>query len=132
MVVLSLVLATVLHIDWHVARPAHHRLSLEWPFHWVITALAFAVAGWWIGRQQTPAKWRIASIVFVVAVVLAQGVEPFMEVLIYQGRLGYPDDTGRWAAFGRAIAAATPAYFACVWLCGRRLMIGRVSSTPAH
>jgi hypothetical protein len=118
-ILLSLALATVLHADWHLARPAHHRLSLEWPFHWVITAAAFAVVGWWIGRQQTADRWRVAVIAFVAAVVVAQGIEPVLELLLYQGRFGYPDDPGRWAAFARAISAATPAYFGAVWLCGR-------------
>jgi hypothetical protein len=117
--VLPVALAMVLHIDWHLARPLHHRLSLALPYHWAITALAFAVAGWWIGNQFRTDRWRVAAIIFAGAVLLAQGVEPVLEVLVYDGRFGYPADPGRWPAFFRTIAAATPAYFATVWLCGR-------------
>lgn len=114
---LALALAAALHADWHMARPLHHRLSLAWPYHWAVTALVFCAAGWWIGRRAY--GWRVASLVFIAAVALAQVVEPVGEMLVYEGRFGYPDDPGRWAAFGRAIAAAIPAYFGCVWLCGR-------------
>src|SRR5829696_3262630 len=103
---MSLVLATMLHVDWHLARPAHHRWSLAWPYHWVATALVLCAAGWWIGRRAY--GWRVASLVFLAAVALAQGIEPVLELVIYDGRLGYPDDPGRWSAFARAIAAATP------------------------
>jgi hypothetical protein len=126
---ISLALATALHVDWHLARPAHHRLSLAWPYHWVATALVFCAAGWWIGRRAY--GWRVASLVFVAAVVVAQGIEPVLEVLMYEGRLGYPDEPARWAAFGRAIVAATPAYFGCVWLCGRRPPVATTGATPA-
>ena len=126
---ISLALATALHVDWHLARPAHHRWSLAWPYHWVATALVFCAAGWWIGRRAY--GWRVASLVFLAAVALAQVVEPVLEILVYEGRFGYPDDPGRWPAFGRAILAATPAYFACVWLCGRGAPAVRADSASA-
>jgi hypothetical protein len=129
LLLLSLILATMLHVDWHLARPLHHRLSLAWPFHWVLTALVFAVVGWWAGRRAH--GWRAASLVFVVAVVLAQAIEPVLEVLLYEGRLGYPEDPGRWPAFLQAIAAATPAYFGCVWLCGRQSPVARIDAAGA-
>ena len=31
---LALALAAVIHIDWHLARPTHHRLSLGWAEHY--------------------------------------------------------------------------------------------------
>jgi hypothetical protein len=129
LLLLSLILATMLHVDWHLARPLHHRLSLAWPLHWVVTALVFAVVGWWVGRRAH--GWRAASLVFVAAVVLAQVIEPVLEVLLYEGRLGYPADPGRWPAFLRATAAATPAYFGCVWLCGREAMAARTGTARA-
>jgi hypothetical protein len=117
--ILSLVLAATLHVDWHLARPLHHRLSLAWPYHWLATAAVFGVAGWMIARTWPEWRWRLGALVFIGAAIIAQGVEPFLEVLIYDGRLGYHVEAARWAAFGRAIAAAMPAYWGALLLCAR-------------
>jgi hypothetical protein len=116
---LSLFLAAVLHLDWHLARPAHHRLSLEWSYHWLATAVIFGLVGWLIARKWAAAKWTLGAVVFLAAVVIAQGVEPFLEVLFYEGRIGYSSEPLRWAAFGRAIGAATPFYWGAIWLCAQ-------------
>lgn len=115
--VLSILLAVILHVDWHVARPAHHRLSLGWADHWVITAGLFALAGCLIARRWSRAAWKMGAIVLAAAVLLAQGLEPVLEVLFFEGRLGYPDDPGRLAVFGRTMTAAVPAFWAGLWLC---------------
>ncbi len=119
-VLLSLALAAVLHLDWHLARPVHHRLSLEWSHHWLATAGFFAIAGCIIARRWPGERWRMGGAVYVAAVVLAQIVEPVLEVLFYEGRLGYAGEPARWAAFGRALAATTPAYWAALWVCAGR------------
>ena len=118
-VVLSVVLAAVLHLDWHLARPEHHRFSFEWSYHWLPTALMFGVAGWMIARAWPLARWTLGGTVFVAAAVMAQVIEPALEVLFYQGRLGYVVEAERWAAFGRAMMAATPAYWGALWLCAQ-------------
>lgn len=117
---LSVVLAALLHLDWHLARPAHHRLSLAWSEHWLATAACFAIAGWMIARTWPADRWRLGALVYVSAVILAQGIEPVLEVLFYEGRLGYPNEPERWAAFGRTMAAATPMYWGALWLGARR------------
>ena len=119
-VLLSVMLAAVLHLDWHLARPAHHPFSLEWSGHWLATAGLFAITGCIIAQVWPHARWRLGAAVFLAAVILAQVVEPVLEVLFYEGRLGYAGEPARWAAFGRAMAAATPAYWAALWLCVRR------------
>jgi hypothetical protein len=35
------VLWVVVHLDWHLARSHHHRLSMEWRQHWVVGLVAF-------------------------------------------------------------------------------------------
>jgi hypothetical protein len=117
--VLSVVLATMLHADWHLARPMHHRLSLDWPYHWLATALVFAIVGWLIARRWPSRRWTLGLAVFAGAVVLAQGIEPLLEVLLYQRRLGYPNEPARWVAFGEAIVVAAPLYFGALLLCAR-------------
>jgi hypothetical protein len=117
--VLVLVLASAVHLDWHLARPAvhHRRLSLGWDQHWLFAALAFGIVGWVVARVWAERPWRAGWWIAVLALVLAQGIEPAFEVLLYFHRLGYPNDTGRWSAFFLCIAAGLPAYASAVWLC---------------
>jgi|HubBroStandDraft_6_1064221.scaffolds.fasta_scaffold00041_37 hypothetical protein len=35
-----LILWVVVHLDWHLARSHHHRLSMEWHEHWIVGLLA--------------------------------------------------------------------------------------------
>ena len=119
-VLLSGVLAAMLHVDWHLARPLHHRLSLAWPHHWLATAIVFAIVGCIIAWRWPADRWRIGATVFAIAVVVAQLVEPVLEALFYDARLGYEGEPERWAAFGRAMAAVTPAYWGTLWLCAPR------------
>ena len=109
---LVLALAAAIHIDWHLARPAHHRLSLAWAQHWIFAAVAFAVIGWLIARWWRQAPGRAAAGIVGLGALLAQGVEPVLELAVYQHELGYPDDPGRWRAFAICMAAGVPALLA--------------------
>lgn len=115
MVILSLALMAMLHLDWHLARPAHHRLSLDWSYHWIATALVFGFAGYDIARRWPRIKRKVGAIVFLAAVILAQFVEPVLEVAFYERRLGYSESPERWAVFFRTIAASTVTYWSALW-----------------
>jgi len=121
---LVLALASAVHLDWHLARPAdhHRRLSFGWEHHWLFAALAFAVVGWAAARAWPRRAGRVGAWVAALALLLAQGVEPVAEVALYAHRLGYPDEPARWAAFLVCLAAGLPAYALALWLCrpGRR------------
>lgn len=114
---LSLLLGAALHVDWHLARPLHHRLSLDWSHHWVITAALFAIVGCVIARAWPHQRWRLGAVVFVSAALLAQVVEPLLEVLVYEHRLGYSVEAARWSAFWRSILASALAYVGALALC---------------
>jgi hypothetical protein len=116
---LSVLLATAVHVDWHFARPTHHRLSLGWPYHWALTALVFGLVAWMIGRRWPESRWHLGLAVFVGAVVLGQLIEPAAEVALDYHRLGYPAEPERWIAFAQTMAAAVPTYLAGIWLSGR-------------
>ncbi|MBC7768492.1 MAG: hypothetical protein H7124_06875 [Phycisphaerales bacterium] len=118
---LILALAVAVHIDWHLARPAHHRLSGNWPHHWLFAAAAFALVGWLIARWWPERPTRAAAGIVGLALVLAQGVEPVVEVAMYQHQLGYPTDPGRWTAFALCVAAGIPALLVTLILCRPRL-----------
>ena len=118
--VLVLALAAVIHVDWHLARPAHHRLSLEWPHHWLFAVAAFGVVGWLIARGWPDAPVRVAASVVALAVLLAQGIEPVLEIAMYRQRFGYPDDPERWRAFAVCLGAGVPALLTTLVLCRPR------------
>lgn len=114
-VVLSLLLAAVLHLDWHLARPTHHRLSLGWPYHWVATALLAGAIAWLIARGWRHHAWQTGAFVFVAAVIIAQGVEPLLEAAFYDHRLAYEVEPERWHTLFVTLMAATPVYWATLW-----------------
>ena len=130
---LVLALASAVHVDWHLARPAvhHRRLSLGWDQHWLFAVLAFAVVGWAVARVWPDSPWRPGGWIAALALVLGQGVEPVSEVALYFHRLGYPDDPGRWSVFFVCIAAGLPAYGAALWLCRPRRRRGSARSLVA-
>jgi hypothetical protein len=37
-------LATAVHVDWHVARPAVHHLGVGWRWHWLLTVPVFSLS----------------------------------------------------------------------------------------
>jgi hypothetical protein len=121
--VLALLIAVVIHADWHFARPTHHRLSLGWPQHWIFAAIGFAIVGWVIARLfERP--YATGAAVLALAVIVAQAVEPVAEVVIYQGRIGYPNDPGRWGVFALCLAAGIPAFIAALFFCRPRRTTG--------
>jgi phosphotransferase system glucose/maltose/N-acetylglucosamine-specific IIC component len=117
--ILVVALAGAVHLDWHLARPAHHhrRLSLGWDQHWLLATIVFAVVGWIVARVWPERPWRPGLWIAALALFLAQGVEPASEVALYARRLGYPDEPGRWSAFFVCIAVGLPAYGLALWLC---------------
>src|SRR5262249_21330465 len=106
---LVLILATLVHIDWHFARPVHHRLSLGWSTHWLFAIAFFAVAGWYIGRRWSGTLWKAAAWNVGIALFAAQVLEPVLEAAYYGGRVGYPAGREQWIAFAQCIGAGLPA-----------------------
>jgi hypothetical protein len=112
---LILILATLVHVDWHFARPVHHRLSLGWSTHWLFAIAFFVAAGWYIGRRWSDMPWRTAAWNVGLALILAQVIEPLFEAAS-DGQLGYPVTQERWAVFFESMAAGLPALVLGTWL----------------
>src|SRR5687768_4498118 len=122
---LILLLAIGVHVDWHLARPLHHRLSLAWQHHWIFAALFFSAAACVIAfRWPRAAQWRTAGWILLWGLVGAQLVEPVLTLAYYEHRLGYEVEPERWEAFFECLAAGLPAYVATLWCVRFRLMIG--------
>jgi hypothetical protein len=127
----TLALAAAIHVDWHLARPTHHRLSLGWAQHWIFAAIVFAIVGCLIARAAPNALWRVAATIVGLAVVLAQLVEPVIEMILYDGRFGYPSDPGRWTAFFVCMAGGVPAMIATLAVCRPRPHTRDMVAPPA-
>ena len=114
---LSLLLAAGIHVDWHLARSHHHRLSLEWREHWMFALALFALVGMIVARVWAAERWGAGAWVLAAAVVVAQGVEPVLEAVIYDHRLAYEVEPARWMVFWLCLAVGIPAYALALWLC---------------
>lgn len=117
---LSLAVAAIVHVDWHLARPLHHRLSLHWSQHWLFAAIGFAIVGWLLARSEDEHPLRAGVWTLSLGFLLAQGLEPVIEVVLNQHRLGYQHDDGRWTVFFVCIAVGIPSFAAALWLCRPR------------
>ncbi len=115
---LGLVIGTLIHLDWHLARPGHH--GLDWPLHWLATALLFGVIGWGVARRWPSDRSRTAIIALIAGVLIGQLIEPLSEPLLFEHRFGYPVTPARWLAFWQAIGAGTLLYALAVWAGARR------------
>lgn len=76
---ISLGLAAAIHLDWHIARPTLHHLSLGWTWHWLLAIPIFGVAAWLVARAN-PARTIAWSVAIIGMAVLLGGVlEPAWE-----------------------------------------------------
>ena len=120
-VLLTAFLAVAIHVDWHLARPTHHRLSLGWSQHWIFAVIAFAIVGWVIARNWPRAPAPVAMIVVGSSILLAQLIEPMIEVAATQCRLGFPVEPERWLPFGLCLGAGIPSLMIAISLCRPRM-----------
>jgi hypothetical protein len=117
---LALLLAAGIHVDWHLARPLHDRLSLDWGYHWIFAALLFAGVASLVAIRWPPSEqWRAGACVLAWGLVGAQVIEPVLTVAFYEQRLAYEVEPERWPVFFECLAAGLPAYAVTLWGVGR-------------
>ena len=116
----TVALATAIHLDWHVARPTVHHLSLGLTAHWLLAIPVFGLVGWYVVRTW-PSHVLPASVAILGSAILIGGVlEPAWEYFLGGA-------TFEWA-FGRArntmlavfVATGLFAYVAVVGFLRRR------------
>jgi hypothetical protein len=105
-----LAIAVLMHVDWHFARPHHHRLSLEWANHWIFAMLSFGAAGRYAAYRWHARGVSAPLINLAAALILAQGVEPLLEGAYYDHQFAYAVGAERWHAFLLSVAAGIPAF----------------------
>jgi hypothetical protein len=77
----ALLLAVLIHLDWHWARPQHHQ-GHGWAQHWLAAIPVFAILAWRIYRAGPKSVLVTSAAVILGAAFLAQVVEPAGELLL--------------------------------------------------
>lgn len=106
---LALLVGALIHVDWHFARPLHHRLSLAWSTHWIACIVGFGAIAAYVARRWPDRPWQAAASVFGWGIVIGQVVEPLFESILYDHRFGYDVEPERWVAFGQCAGAGLAA-----------------------
>ena len=118
----SLALATAMHLDWHAARPAVHHLSLGWPWHWLLAVPAGALTAWYVAKAWPTRAAAASGGIFAIASVLAAVVEPAWEYWLdgapYEWAFGSP----RLAAFAMFAAAGAVTHLIVLIVARRRML----------
>lgn len=105
-----LILAAVIHFDWHVARPTHTRFALGWSYHWLLGTLVFAVAAWFVAGRWPTDGWFPSALNVMLAVFVGQILEPLGEILLYRLPFDRMVNGARWTAFAEFMAAGLMTY----------------------
>jgi hypothetical protein len=98
----TLGLATAMHLDWHVARPVVHHLSLGWRWHWLLAVPVFALTAWYVLQAWFARPWRGSLTIIGFASILAAVVEPAWELVVDGASIDWafgPQRLGIFAAF---------------------------------
>ena len=74
-----LLLATAIHTDWHFARPAHHRLSLDLSWHWLVAIPVFALAAYYVAQKNPPRLLAVSVLLIGLATLIGAVLEPAYE-----------------------------------------------------
>lgn len=106
-------LAVAIHVDWHVARPEHHRLSLEWGYHWLLGVAVFVAVAAYVVRRWPDELWEASAVNVLSGVVGGIVVIPLATELYYRQPLGGAT-ADEWAAFAQFAAAGLLAYLVAV------------------
>lgn len=118
-----LLIMVMVHVDWHLGRGHHHRLSLSWPYHWTTGLLTFFLLVLFCARKWPENPVRAALLNGVLGVFAGQIIEPLLEVLGYRVPLAQVFSPERWYVFCQFAVAAVAgllAGFAVVWARRRR------------
>ncbi|HXV86277.1 MAG TPA: hypothetical protein VD793_06245 [Gemmatimonadales bacterium] len=109
---IALAVGAAIHLDWHVARPLHHRLSLGWSLHWSLAVPLFLAIGWYAARRWPRSPWRPALLSVATGVLLGEVAEPVGEVLFAGAGLAEVYAAERTRAFTQFMVAGLAALVA--------------------
>jgi hypothetical protein len=81
MIVAAVLLGALVHVDWHLGRPAHHPLSGDWRLHWLVGLASGVAYALWAARAAGARATSWFGTVVLLGLVIGQIVEPATEVL---------------------------------------------------
>ena len=94
-----LILWVIVHVDWHLARSHHHRLSMEWHEHWIIGLIAiFALVLFCAWKWPERFVWA-ALLNAAVGLFVGHIGEAWLEALRSHDPLNSELTPERWYAF---------------------------------
>ena len=118
--VAAVLLGAAIHLDWHLARPPHFRLSLAWREHWLLAVPVFGLLALWVARTWPARRWRASALIFGGGVLIGQVLEPLWERVDEVGAWDLAIPAERWTAFGAFMAAGLLTYAGTMALRARR------------
>lgn len=81
LVLVAVLLAVAVHLDWHLARSSHHGgLSFGWRVHWILALPVFALTAWYVHRAWPGQVIRASAWILGLAGLVAQVLEPLAEL----------------------------------------------------
>lgn len=101
----AILLGTAIHLDWHFARPTHHRLSLGLSWHWALAVPVFAIAAYYVARQNPRNPVKVSALLLGAATLLGAVLEPAWEYWI--GHAPYEWAFGSERTGGAVVFVAT-------------------------
>jgi hypothetical protein len=119
-----LLLGSAIHADWHFARPAHHRLSLDLSWHWLLAIPVFALVAYFVSSRRPARPLAASALVLGGGILLGAILEPAYEYWIGGAPRDWawgPERTGAAIAFA---AMGLLAYVATYLLVQRRWQAG--------
>ena len=125
----TLALATAIHLDWHVARPTVHHLSLGLPAHWVLAIPVFGLVAWYVVRAWS-SKILPASIAILGSAIILGGVlEPAWEYFLGGASFEWAFGRTRNVILAAFVGTGLLAYAGVVAVLRRRSTSGQRVST---
>jgi hypothetical protein len=94
-----LALWVIVHLDWHLARSHHHRLSMEWHQHWIVGIVAFFFLVLFCAWKWPKPFVRVALFNSAIGLFLGHIVEAWIESQLNHEAIGAVLTPERWHAF---------------------------------
>jgi hypothetical protein len=120
-----LLLVVIVHLDWHLARSHHHRLSMEWHEHWIIGVAAFFLLVLFCAWKWPKPFVRASLLNGALGLFLGHIVEAWGEASLSHQTIGVVLTPERWHAFFQFSLAALAGL-----LLGMFLVFGKRRLTP--
>ena len=102
----GVVLSGLVHVDWHVGRPADMPPSLEWPLHWILGLVTGAAMGWLFLKESANVHSGVDLLVAIgLGLVLGQVMGPVVEMVGFGVSFAEVVPAVRWVLFAQFTVA---------------------------